>query len=77
MMEANGITVSTLHHRNDTHSVFKELKRNLRSMEKIRFLFKRLIRMDYGKFFKVIEWVVRNRAYTKKCFSSSFYSALL
>lgn len=33
MMEAAGITASQLHHRSDTHSIFKESKRNLPGME--------------------------------------------
>ncbi len=34
MMEANGITASPLHHRSDTHSIFKESMRELPNMEK-------------------------------------------
>lgn len=34
MMEANGITASPLHHRSDTHSIFKESRRELPGMEK-------------------------------------------
>ena len=33
MMEANGIMASQLHHRSDTHSIFKESKRDLPGME--------------------------------------------
>jgi dTDP-4-amino-4,6-dideoxygalactose transaminase len=33
MMESNGVTASTLHHRNDTHSVFKPSERELPNME--------------------------------------------
>lgn len=33
MMESNGISASTLHHRSDTHSIFKESKRELPGME--------------------------------------------
>ena len=33
MMEANGIIASQLHHRSDTHSIFKESKRDLPGME--------------------------------------------
>lgn len=33
MMEANGITASPLHHRSDTHSIFKESRRELPGME--------------------------------------------
>lgn len=33
MMEANGIMASQLHHRSDTHSIFKESKRELPNME--------------------------------------------
>ena len=33
MMEENGITASQLHHRSDTHSIFKESKRELPCME--------------------------------------------
>lgn len=33
MMEANGIAASPLHHRNDTHSLFKSSKRDLPGME--------------------------------------------
>ena len=33
MMEEKGITASQLHHRSDTHSLFKESKRNLPGME--------------------------------------------
>ena len=33
MMEANGILASQLHHRSDTHSIFKESKRELPGME--------------------------------------------
>ena len=32
MMEANGIAASPLHHRNDTHSLFKSSKRELPGM---------------------------------------------
>jgi dTDP-4-amino-4,6-dideoxygalactose transaminase len=32
MMESNGITASTLHHRSDTHSIFKSSKRELSNM---------------------------------------------
>ncbi|NLI35974.1 MAG: DegT/DnrJ/EryC1/StrS family aminotransferase [Bacteroidales bacterium] len=34
MMESNGITASPLHHRSDTHSIFKDSKRELPNMEK-------------------------------------------
>lgn len=34
MMEANGIAASPLHHRSDTHSIFKESKRELPNMDK-------------------------------------------
>lgn len=34
MMEKNGIFASQLHHRSDTHSIFKESKRELPNMEK-------------------------------------------
>lgn len=33
MMESNGITASPLHHRSDTHSIFKESRRELPGME--------------------------------------------
>jgi dTDP-4-amino-4,6-dideoxygalactose transaminase len=33
MMESNGVTASTLHHRSDTHSIFKPSKRELPNME--------------------------------------------
>ena len=33
MMEENGISASQLHHRSDTHSIFKESKRELPNME--------------------------------------------
>lgn len=33
MMEANGILASQLHHRSDTHSIFKDSKRELPNME--------------------------------------------
>lgn len=33
MMEANGITASPLHHRSDTHSIFKDSRRELPGME--------------------------------------------
>jgi dTDP-4-amino-4,6-dideoxygalactose transaminase len=33
MMESNGITASTLHHRSDTHSIFKSSKKELPNME--------------------------------------------
>ena len=33
MMEANGIMASQLHHRSDTHGIFKESKRELPNME--------------------------------------------
>jgi len=33
MMEANGVMASQLHHRNDTHSIFKESKKNLPNMD--------------------------------------------
>jgi len=33
MMEANGVIASTLHHRSDTHSIFKESKRYLPNMD--------------------------------------------
>ncbi len=34
MMENNGICASPLHHRNDTHSIFKESKRDLPNMDR-------------------------------------------
>ncbi|MDO5564957.1 MAG: DegT/DnrJ/EryC1/StrS family aminotransferase, partial [Eubacteriales bacterium] len=34
MMEANDIQASPLHHRNDTHSIFKDSKCNLPNMDK-------------------------------------------
>ena len=34
MMEANGISVSPLHHRSDTHSIFQKSKRSLPNMDK-------------------------------------------
>ena len=34
MMEANGISASPLHHRSDTHSIFKESKCDLPNMDK-------------------------------------------
>lgn len=33
MMEANGVTASPLHHRSDTHSIFKDSRRELPGME--------------------------------------------
>lgn len=33
MMEANGVTTSPLHHRSDTHSIFRESRRELPGME--------------------------------------------
>jgi dTDP-4-amino-4,6-dideoxygalactose transaminase len=33
MMTANGVTVSPLHHRNDTHAIFKDSKRDLPNMD--------------------------------------------
>jgi dTDP-4-amino-4,6-dideoxygalactose transaminase len=33
MLESNGITASTLHHRNDTHTIFKSSKRELPNMD--------------------------------------------
>lgn len=33
MMESNGVTASPLHHRSDTHSIFKESRRDLPGME--------------------------------------------
>ncbi len=33
MLEANSVTASPLHHRNDTHSIFKTLKRDLPNMD--------------------------------------------
>lgn len=33
MMEANGVTASPLHHRSDTHSIFKQSRRELPGME--------------------------------------------
>ena len=33
MMESNGILASQLHHRSDTHSIFKESHRELPQME--------------------------------------------
>lgn len=33
MMEANGVTASPLHHRSDTHSIFRESRRELPGME--------------------------------------------
>ena len=33
MMESNGVTASPLHHRSDTHSIFKESRRELPGME--------------------------------------------
>ena len=33
MMESNGIMASQLHHRSDTHSIFKDSKRELPNME--------------------------------------------
>ena len=33
MMEANGISVSPLHHRSDTHSIFQKSKRSLPNMD--------------------------------------------
>lgn len=45
MMEANGVMASPLHHRNDTHSLFAESKRELPQLDKF---YKQLVHIPCG-----------------------------